>query len=76
MYLVNGNFYDGQWSNGLKHGEGVYVFCDKELIMEGIWIDGVPKVSEIKHLNMRSTDVTKPRFLMPKVRIFFMLISD
>lgn len=48
---ANGNIYDGQWRNGVKHGEGVYVFKDKGQFMEGVWIDGVSTFSIIKHLS-------------------------
>lgn len=70
FFLANGNYYDGQWSKGLKHGEGTYVFCEQGLIMDGIWIDGIPKVSEIKYLDAdRGFVNTKHQLLMPKVSV-------
>lgn len=49
FFAANGNSYDGQWRDGVKHGEGVYVFKNKGRSMEGVWIGGVPKIAVIKH---------------------------
>lgn len=35
----------------MKHGEGVYVFKDKGQLMEGIWVNGTPKVSIIRDMD-------------------------
>lgn len=89
---MNGNFYDGKWSNGLKHGEGIYVFKDKGQFMEGVWVYGVPKINMIKYLDDHNHDyhndhdnhnVTKLNYLIqqldpiiPEVRIFLQLIMN
>lgn len=70
---MNGNYYNGEWCNGMKHGEGVYVFKDIGRCMNGVWVCGIPKVSTIGYLNKQvaATDLaTKQRKLIPKVRIF------
>ncbi|XP_025424795.1 MORN repeat-containing protein 3-like [Sipha flava] len=66
---ANGNVYDGQWCKGLKHGEGLYVFKEKGQYMEGVWIQGVPRVGVIKHLRHKrdvNEVVTIPHTL-PKI---------
>lgn len=70
---ANENIYDGQWRNGVKHGEGIYVFKDKGQFMEGVWIDGVPKISIIKYLGdldvvERSISTSEQHLVMPEVR--------
>lgn len=68
--IVNGNFYDGHWRNGLKHGEGIYVFKNKGQFMEGVWINGVPKVSVIKHIDQPADTTTiSTVHPMPQVRM-------
>uniref|UniRef100_A0A2S2NC87 MORN repeat-containing protein 3 n=1 Tax=Schizaphis graminum TaxID=13262 RepID=A0A2S2NC87_SCHGA len=62
---VNGNFYDGQWRNGLKHGKGVYVFIDKGQFMEGVWINGVLKLSIIRYID--GPENTRTQYVMPKI---------
>jgi len=62
---ANGNVYDGQWKNGLKHGEGVYVFKDKGQLMEGVWVDGELKISTIKYVN--EPDSMRTQYIMPEV---------
>lgn len=37
MKYSNGDFYDGEWANGLKHGQGVYQFNSGE-VFEGTWL--------------------------------------
>jgi hypothetical protein len=69
VFTANGNVYDGQWCKGLKHGEGLYVFKEKGQYMEGVWIQGVPRVGVIKHLRHKrdvNEVVTIPHTL-PKV---------
>ena len=34
---ANGDFYDGTWKNGLKHGFGVYDLDSVGLRYEGFW---------------------------------------
>lgn len=68
---ANGNVYDGQWSKGLKHGEGVYVFREKGQYMEGIWINGVPQISVIKNVqdkqDVPAVEVTTSSRNLPEV---------
>lgn len=87
---MNGNFYDGKWSNGLKHGEGIYVFKDKGQFMEGVWVYGVPKINMIKYINDYNRDdhndhddvtnlssiTQRLEPMIPEVRIFFLLIIN
>lgn len=72
LITVNGNVYKGLWSKGLKHGEGVYVFRDKGQLMEGVWINGIPKVSIIRDLDAEHTADMMPNdymYLTRKYRI-------
>jgi len=62
---VNGNVYDGQWRDGLKHGEGVYVFKDKGQLMEGVWIGGELKLSTIRYVD--EPDSTRTQYVIPEV---------
>ncbi|XP_015369308.1 PREDICTED: MORN repeat-containing protein 3-like [Diuraphis noxia] len=62
---ANGNVYDGQWKNGLKHGEGVYMFKDKGQLMDGVWIDGELKISTIKYFDQ--PDSTRIQYMMPEI---------
>lgn len=89
---MNGNFYDGKWSKGLKHGEGIYVFKEKGQFMEGVWVYGVPKINMIKYFDDYNYDdqkyhddqnVTKLNSLIqqldpviPEVRIFIQFIMN
>jgi len=63
--IVNGNVYDGQWRNGLRHGEGVYVFTDKGQLMEGVWIGGELKLSTVRYID--EPDSTQTQYVMPEV---------
>lgn len=67
LVTANGNIYEGQWCNGLKHGEGLYVFKEKGQYMEGIWIQGVPRVGVIKHFSPKQNVLTVASHKLPKV---------
>lgn len=69
---VNGNIYDGQWSNGLKHGEGVYVFKDKGQYMDGVWVNGILKLSTIRYID--KPESMRTQYLMPEVSIIEIVI--
>ncbi|KAE9537643.1 hypothetical protein AGLY_006666 [Aphis glycines] len=62
---VNGNIYDGQWSNGLKHGEGVYVFKDKGQFMEGVWVNGILKLSTIRYID--EPESMRTQYVIPEI---------
>lgn len=71
--LANGNFYNGKWRNGIKHGEGVYVFRDKKLSMTGVWVNGVPKISIMEHYTCKELlenddDQIITKITIPEVR--------
>ena len=39
MYYHNGNKYEGEWKNGIKHGKGIFYFKNGAKY-EGIFICG------------------------------------
>lgn len=36
----SGNYYEGDWLNGLQHGKGVLYGKNNHIISEGVWIKG------------------------------------
>ena len=48
MTYANGEFYEGYWVNGLKHGEGKYKTFKK--LVRGEWKSG-ELVSESENIN-------------------------
>ena len=40
----NGDFYDGMWKDGLKHGFGVYDLQSAGLKYEGLWMNVTTRV--------------------------------
>jgi len=39
-YYVNGDFYDGEWLNHVRHGTGKYIYASSGLQYFGSWKDG------------------------------------
>lgn len=36
----NGDSYEGEWSNNLRHGEGTYIFSSSGARYVGTWVNG------------------------------------
>ena len=39
MIYANGNFYEGEWNNGIIHGQGKMTYAKGD-VYEGEWKDG------------------------------------
>lgn len=37
---VNGDTYEGDWSNNLRHGQGTYTYADSGAKYVGGWVNG------------------------------------
>ena len=37
---INGDYYDGEWQNHVRHGQGTYVYADTGSKYTGTWKDG------------------------------------
>ncbi len=37
---ANGDTYEGQWSNNLRHGNGSYTYATSGVRYEGSWVNG------------------------------------
>ena len=37
---INGDYYDGEWQNHVRHGQGTYVYTDTGSKYTGTWKDG------------------------------------
>ncbi|VDL19884.1 unnamed protein product [Hymenolepis diminuta] len=53
LRLPNENRYEGEWINDMKNGKGKFIFHSTNQVMEGIWIDGIPKQTVISDLEPR-----------------------
>lgn len=67
---ANCNRYEGNFSHGLKHGEGVYYHIDKGQEVRGIWVEDLPRCVCITDLEYRQTSVQSTKYPIPKVRFF------
>ena len=39
FYCEDGEYYIGQWKNGLKHGKGIYYYKNGNIKYEGIFVN-------------------------------------
>ncbi|VDL93608.1 unnamed protein product, partial [Schistocephalus solidus] len=39
-YYINGDCYEGEWRNHLRHGQGKYTFAATGLVYSGLWKEG------------------------------------
>lgn len=56
----------------MKHGEGVYVFKDKGQFMEGVWVNGILKLSTIRYIDEPKS--MRTQYVMPEVSIIEIVI--
>lgn len=53
-YYVNGDFYEGEWQNHQRHGQGSYTYQDTGSKYVGIWKEGKREGhGELVHKNHR-----------------------
>ncbi|XP_050421240.1 MORN repeat-containing protein 3-like [Adelges cooleyi] len=64
---ANGNYYDGYWNYGLKHGKGIYMYRNRGQKMDGVWVDGVPKVSTIIDFQRQNALILPTIYPIPKI---------
>lgn len=43
MMYANGDMYEGQWSNDVKHGQGTFFYINKGRRFDGVWHNDTPK---------------------------------
>jgi len=48
LRLPTENRYEGSWKNDMKNGPGKFYYLDKGQVMEGVWLNDVPKCGEMK----------------------------
>lgn len=68
MYLIaaNGNRYEGGWKEGKKHGPGKYFYPDKGQLLEGTWVEDIPKCGALVDFE-RDNAAAPTEFPLPEV---------
>lgn len=66
---ANGNWYEGGWRDGKKHGKGKAYYPDKGQLYEGLWLDGDAKCGTVCDFG-REKAVTPTKYPIPQVRHF------
>lgn len=68
IFTVNGNRYEGSFSNGMKHGEGTFYHCQTGQAQKGIWVNDVCKCSMMQDDEIRFRAAHPTPFPIPEVR--------
>lgn len=72
LSTANGNRFEGSFSNGKKHGEGIYYHKNSGQVQKGIWIDDLCKCSVMQDDEIRE----KPKsYSIPEVSCCVKLIK-
>lgn len=50
---TDGNRYDGEWKDGVKHGRGQFLHLNKGLMQTGVWVNNVCVFSVIENILYR-----------------------
>jgi hypothetical protein len=66
--LANDNRYEGEWRADKKHGHGKYFYVTRGQLMEGLWVDDICKVSEMKDF-ARDQAILPTPFAIPDVSL-------
>lgn len=66
---ANGNWYEGGWREGKKHGKGEVYYPDKGQLYEGLWVDGDAKCGTFCDFE-REKAVTPTKYPIPQVKHF------
>ena len=56
FFLENENRYEGQWKDGMKHGEGKFYHYSKGQVFVGTWLNDVAKCGVMKDFNRETAD--------------------
>lgn len=67
MFKANGNWYEGNWQDGKRSGDGKFWYASKGLLYEGFWVDGVAKCGTMSDLG-RDEAPAPPKYPFPKVK--------
>ena len=54
--LENENRYEGQWKDGMKHGEGKFYHYSKGQVFVGTWLNDIAKCGVMKDFNRETAD--------------------
>ncbi|KAA3676176.1 uncharacterized protein DEA37_0006221 [Paragonimus westermani] len=65
---ANENRFEGQWVNDKKNGRGKYFFLGTGQLMEGIWINDVPKCCQMVDLG-RERAPEPTQFGIPEIKL-------
>lgn len=55
----NGNWYEGMWRNGLRHGEGTFYHNNHSQVQKGIWLNDGCTTSIIQDISESQSRVPK-----------------
>ncbi|CAG2056526.1 unnamed protein product [Timema podura] len=67
LSLANGNRYEGEWKNGLKHGHGKFFHLDSGQLQEGLWYKGVSVTSVMVDMYYRQATLQPTKYPIPKL---------
>ncbi|GAA47916.1 MORN repeat-containing protein 3 [Clonorchis sinensis] len=65
---ANQNRFEGKWVNDKKNGRGKYFFLGTGQLMEGIWVDDVPKCCQMADLGRELAPERTP-FEIPEIKL-------
>ncbi|TGZ74535.1 hypothetical protein CRM22_000882 [Opisthorchis felineus] len=68
LRLPNQNRFEGKWVNDKKNGRGKYFFLGTGQLMEGIWVDDVPKCCQMVDLG-RELAPQRTQFEIPEIKL-------
>ncbi|VDP91498.1 unnamed protein product [Echinostoma caproni] len=68
IYEANNNRYEGKWANDKKNGRGKYFFLGTGQLMEGVWVDDVPKCCQMVDLG-RELAIEGTEFEIPEIKL-------
>ncbi|KAL7054967.1 hypothetical protein AAHC03_024390 [Spirometra sp. Aus1] len=71
-YYINGDVYEGEWRNHLRHGQGKYTFAATGLVYSGLWKEGkMDGWGELIHEKYRFVGIWKNGKLLGKGKYIF-----
>ncbi len=73
--IANDNRYEGKWSADKKHGPGKFYYVIRGQLMEGLWVDDICKVGEMKDFGRDQAILPTP-YPIPDVSFYFRLFSS
>ncbi|XP_030757873.1 MORN repeat-containing protein 3-like isoform X3 [Sitophilus oryzae] len=66
---ANGNRYEGEWRDDLKHGNGLFFHLDNGQLQDGVWVDDWCVHSVLRDINYRQCSIAPTIYPVPQIAL-------